>query len=158
MTHHPPTASPLFTPPPWAVVLAQSLPRTPIQSEPMPHFHTGGGAAQRLSQYRCGTVAVLPHLRCKDVASPSTGSGPPAMRPHKIQQFASLSAKPLAPESQPETCVHPCFASVRIRFDCEPYACQTSPAAGVYAIRGTSGSGHWSTVRPTLRRRPSPPA
>ena len=51
----------------------------------------------RLPQYRCGTVALLPHLRGKGVANLLSGSKPPATRHHEKQQFPTLSAKITGP-------------------------------------------------------------
>ena len=49
-----------------------------------------GGVGERPLQYRRGTIAVLPGLRCECVASLLIESEPLAMRSHKKQQFASI--------------------------------------------------------------------
>ena len=54
----------------------------PSPANYQPLFRTATVGA-RLSQYRCGTIAFLPHLRCKGVARPLPGSELPAMRSHK---------------------------------------------------------------------------
>ena len=48
------------------------------------------GMGEPLLQFRRGTIAVLPGLRCECVASLLIESEPPAMRSHKKQQFASI--------------------------------------------------------------------
>ena len=74
--------------------MCYSPPMTPTTppTGSFPHTHRHPRRAPP-SQYRCGTVAVLPHLRCKGVGNPLHGSEPPAMRSHKMQQFSSFSTK-----------------------------------------------------------------